>query len=163
MTPTRAERWLQIEDIYIALEDLSADDRDLRLLAVQPPELAIEVREMFRAIDAEAAAQRRLAMEARQIQPFTPHLAGYELLDAVGSGGAGVVYRGRRLIDHGSPQPVAIKVFHIHRSGVAEHRHFVRELGIVATLDHPAIVKFFDGGFAADGRPGDWFCSLTGL
>ena len=153
MTPTRAERWLQIEDIYIALEDLSEDDRDRRLLAVEPPELAIEVRELFHAIDAEAAAQRRLAMEARQIQPLTPRLAGYELLDAVGSGGAGVVYRGRRLIDHGSPQPVAIKVFHIHRSGADENRRFVRELGIVATLDHPAIVKFFDGGFTADSRP----------
>ena len=126
MTPTRGERWLQIEELYIALEDLSVEDRDRRLLAVEPPGLAIEVRELFHAIDAEAAAQSHLAMEARQTVPLPPCLAGYEVLDAVGSGGAGVVYRGRRLIDHGSPQPVAIKVFHIHRSGAAEHRRFVQ-------------------------------------
>ena len=153
ITPTRGERWLQIEDLYIALEDLSVEDRQQRLLTIEPPDLAIDVRELFNAIDAEAAAQRQLAMEARQTLPLTPRLAGYELLDAVGSGGAGVVYRGRRLIDQGSPQPVAIKVFHIHRSGAAEHRRFVRELGIVAKLDHPAIVKFFDGGFTVDDRP----------
>ena len=65
----------------------------------------------------------------------------------------GTVYRASRLIDQGSPQPVAVKVFHLHRAGLADRQRFVRELGIVATLDHPAIVKFFDGGFTDDDRP----------
>ncbi len=143
-----------MEEIYTALEGLPAGEREQRLLAIRPLDLAADVRDLFKAIDAEAAAQSRLAADNdRQSLSSAPQLFGYQLLDPLGSGGAGVVYRASRLIDQGSPQPVAVKVFHLHRAGLDDRQRFVRELAIVATLDHPAIVKFFDGGFTADDRP----------
>jgi eukaryotic-like serine/threonine-protein kinase len=147
------EHWRRIEAIHAELEPLSAEERERRLLALQPPALASEVRALFEAVDAEAAAQIRFSAEADSRSPLAPQLVGYEILDRLGSGGAGVVYRARRLIDHGAPQPVAVKVFHVHRAGLVDQRRFVRELNIVSTLDHPAIVKFFDGGFTPDGSP----------
>ena len=147
------DRWHRIEEIYAALEALPADEREQQLLAMRPADLAADVRDLFDAIDAEAAVQSQLAAASSEFSPPVPQLSGYLILEPLGSGGAGVVYRASRLIDQGSPQPVAVKVFHLHRAGLMDRQRFVRELGIVATLDHPAIVKFFDGGFTADDRP----------
>lgn len=153
ITEASGEHWRRIEAVHAALEPLSAEERERRLLALQPPDLATEVRALFEAVDAEAAAQIRFSVQSDKGSPLAPQLAGYEILDRLGSGGAGVVYRARRLIDHGAPQPVAVKVFHVHRAGLVDQRRFVRELNIVSTLDHPAIVKFFDGGFTPEGSP----------
>ncbi len=154
MTPPSGVRWQKIEEIYTALEGLPADERERQLLALRPLDLAADVRSLFAAIDAEAAAQSRFAApKIRQPLPVAPDLLGYQILDPLGSGGAGVVYRASRLIERGSAQPVAMKVFHLHRAGLEDRQRFVRELAIVATLDHPAIVKFFDGGFTSDDRP----------
>jgi serine/threonine protein kinase len=74
----------------------------------------------------------------------------YKILERVGEGGMGVVYRGEdvRLKRH-----VAIKFLGTHLMGdPRQRRRFIREAQAVAALDHPSICKVFDIG-EADGRP----------
>lgn len=69
---------------------------------------------------------------------------GYQLLEQLGEGGAGVVYRARQpALD----REVALKLL---KSGIAasdvELKRWRRECRALATLNHPHIVKIFDAG-----------------
>ncbi|HET9594866.1 MAG TPA: serine/threonine-protein kinase, partial [Anaeromyxobacteraceae bacterium] len=66
----------------------------------------------------------------------------YELIEAVGSGGMAVVYRGR---DTALDREVAVKLLHPHLASRAESRaRFSREARAVARLSHPNIVEIYD-------------------
>lgn len=75
---------------------------------------------------------------------------GYELLEEIGRGGVGVVYRARR-VDDG--WPVAIKFLLAHQDyNEQARRRFEREASTVRRLDHPAIVRVLDSS-EYDGSP----------
>ncbi|HMO66286.1 MAG TPA: serine/threonine-protein kinase, partial [Verrucomicrobiota bacterium] len=77
-------------------------------------------------------------------------LGGYELLELLGRGGMGQVWRARQL---GAQREVALKVI---ASGLlatdAERRRFQAEVEAAAPLDHPHIVPVYEVG-EAEGRP----------
>ncbi len=80
----------------------------------------------------------------------TPSLPGYELTEAVGRGGMGVVWRGRHVA---LDRPVAVKFIRADAAQSPEaRRRFEAEGRAVARLDHPGIVRVFDSG-VHDGRP----------
>ena len=85
------------------------------------------------------------------IEPGT-RLGRYEILDLIGDGGMGCVYRARRL-DEVFEMQVAIKVVRHGVVGELMLRRFERERRIMAQLDHPFIARVFDGGSTADGLP----------
>jgi serine/threonine protein kinase len=69
----------------------------------------------------------------------------FEILDEIGRGGHGVVFRAndrvlRRLVALKLPRP---EVLHSKEM----RRRFVGEAQVVAALDHPNIIKVFDAGF----------------
>jgi CheY-like chemotaxis protein len=69
---------------------------------------------------------------------------GYEIIDIVGAGGMGTVYRARQLA---LDRVVALKVLMESLSHDAEVRaRFRREAKIMARLSHPNIVTVFDAG-----------------
>ncbi|HEX5273411.1 MAG TPA: serine/threonine-protein kinase [Gemmataceae bacterium] len=71
-------------------------------------------------------------------------LPGLELLDTLGEGGMGVVYRAR---DVRLDQPRAVKVIRHGSFGRAEARdRFNREARAVARLDHPGVVRIYQLG-----------------
>ena len=79
-------------------------------------------------------------------------LAGhYRLLERIGTGGMGVVYRAVRVGDE-TLAPVALKVLHTPESGEAVAR-FLQERRILSRLDHPGIARLLDGGNTAEGQP----------
>jgi serine/threonine protein kinase len=77
-------------------------------------------------------------------------LRHYELLGKLGAGGTGIVYQGR---DTNLNRDVAIKVLLDNSQGKESHlARFKREWQAAARLDHPNIVRVFEGGDEG-GRP----------
>lgn len=76
----------------------------------------------------------------------------FEIVDVIGAGGMGCVYRGRRA-DGAFQQEVAIKVFEARFSSTGVRRRFEAERGILATLEHPGIARVIDGGATEAGMP----------
>ncbi|QBB71779.1 tetratricopeptide repeat protein [Pseudolysobacter antarcticus] len=81
-------------------------------------------------------------------------LGAYRIVEQVGRGGMGVVYRGLREGEDFA-QTVAIKLIRRGFDFGDVHARFLRERRILARLAHPHLARFIDGGVAPDGRP--WF------
>jgi serine/threonine protein kinase len=77
--------------------------------------------------------------------------ARYDLLQEVGQGGIGVVFRGRdRLLG----RELAVKVLRAaYRDNADARRRFAEEARVGSQLQHPAIVPVYELGRFGDGRP----------
>jgi serine/threonine protein kinase len=154
--------------------------RELRQLGQQPsaeelcadcPELADELRDRIQAVE---SMERRLDPQTNHVHtpllagngadgprtlpateaatvPVDPLLvAGYEILDVLGQGGMGVVYKARQLR---LKRLVALKMIlsgpHASKAQLARFR---AEAEAIARLQHPNIVQVYEVG-ESDGRP----------
>jgi serine/threonine-protein kinase len=77
----------------------------------------------------------------------------FRIVERVGRGGMGVVYRATREGDF--EHAVAIKLIRRGFDFDDIRARFLRERRILARLSHPNLARFIDGGVALDGRP--WF------
>jgi tetratricopeptide (TPR) repeat protein len=77
-------------------------------------------------------------------------IGGYLLVERIGQGGMGSIYRGRRA---GDEEDAAIKVIKRGMDTEAILRRFETEHRILAALDHPNIARLLDAGATADGVP----------
>ncbi len=102
------------------------------------------------AIVAEAASTARQGIGMHPGVGAT--LDRYKLLERLGSGGMGVVWKATRADDAYS-KLVAIKVIHGGLSDPTSLRRFMQERQILAGLEHPHIARLLDGGSTADGLP----------
>ena len=80
-----------------------------------------------------------------------PDLTGtkYEVLDRIGQGGMGTVYRAR---DRELGREVALKVIRLPESSPDVAARMLREARTLARLEHPGIVPVHDVGTSPDGR-----------
>ena len=129
-----------------------------RRSAATRPELLPEVREgwrRFRAIEAQVGALFPEPGSAEDHEPTAPEIGppqvpGYELLEVLGRGGVGVVYKAVHLRLN---RPVALKMLLAGAFATrAERQRFAREAEVVAGLRHPNVVQVYDVG-DLDGRP----------
>lgn len=85
--------------------------------------------------------------------PDRAEIAGCEIIDEIGRGGMGVVYRARQL---STKRVVALKVMLTGPfASQAGRRRFQREVELTARLQHAAIVRVLEGGQASNGLP--WY------
>ena len=180
MTP---ERWQRVKDLFLEATALEADARRTFLsdACAGDPELRGELDSLLEGHAArEAFVDRQAAdyLPATDEVPQGDHRLGmrlgpYELLERIGSGGMGEVYRARRA-DAQFEKQVAIKLV---RAGLDTRfvlGRFRAERQILASLEHPGIARLIDGGMTpeglpylvmelVDGEPIDRYCERLGL
>ena len=155
--PAAAERWARLDAALDALLDLAPAEREARLEAMTRDDAAFaaELRALL-AADANASAADFLA--GTMVPP--PVVAGapgtrcgpYELVELIGRGGMGSVWRARR-VDGQFDSEVAIKLLGGALLDAGAARRFRREGEILAKLQHPNIGALRDAGITADGQP----------
>jgi non-specific serine/threonine protein kinase/serine/threonine-protein kinase len=79
-------------------------------------------------------------------------IAQYRIIDKLGAGGMGDVYRAARADDE-YDKHVALKLVRAGRSSTFFINRFRNERQILASLDHPNIARFYDGGTTDDSVP----------
>ncbi|MCX6602414.1 MAG: serine/threonine-protein kinase [Acidobacteria bacterium] len=92
------------------------------------------------------------ALVHEALQPHAALLDRYHLLETIGSGGMGIVYKAVRADDVFS-KFVAIKIVQCGLADDAVLRRFVQERQILALLEHPGIARLLDGGTTPEGLP----------
>jgi serine/threonine-protein kinase len=160
------ERWGRISALLDELFELEPGERERRLaqVAAEDSELAAELRRLLAADqrsgvldDGVFAGSDTLAEGMAERIPLSAtaglRLGHYRLVERVGSGGMGEVWRAQREDDF--EQQVAVKLIRPLVDGPALRERFARERQILARLDHANIARLLDGGLAEDGTP--WY------
>ena len=80
-----------------------------------------------------------------------PQLDRFRVLEVVGEGGFGVVYRAEQTAP--VRRQVALKVIKPGMDSRAVVARFEAERQALALMDHPCVAKIFDGGVTERGRP----------
>ncbi|HYP78806.1 MAG TPA: protein kinase [Steroidobacteraceae bacterium] len=80
------------------------------------------------------------------------NVGAWRLLEVIGHGGMGAVYRAQR-VDGAYEQQAALKLIRSTADSPAARERFLRERQMLARLQHPHIATLLDGGFSADGAP----------
>ena len=160
MTP---ERWQEVSEALDQALRLAPSDRPTFLaeLAAKDPDLNQEVESLLAShhdadVDFLKTPVPRLLLVAETVEPpgtlLGRRLGVYQIVERIGEGGMGEVYRAFRADDQYRKQ-VAIKVVRQgHDSGFVINR-FRNERQILASLDHPNIARLLDGGTTNDGVP----------
>ncbi len=94
--------------------------------------------------------------EAEGEVPPPERIGPYRIVREIGRGGMGRVFLAEEEGEH-FRRRVALKVLDRGDLGTAAVRRFREEVRILASLEHPGIARFLDGGRAADGT---WFLAL---
>jgi eukaryotic-like serine/threonine-protein kinase len=162
MTP---ERWQQVTDTLSHALELSSAGRAQYLseIAKTDPELRSEVESLLGSH--EKAGAGFLNMPAVQSLPdltvekksdrdtmLGRRLGAYQIVEQIGEGGMGAVYRAFRADDQYRKQ-VALKVIRGGEDSGFVVSRFRNERQILASLDHPNIARLLDGGTTDEGSP----------
>ncbi|MGC1459242.1 MAG: serine/threonine-protein kinase [Steroidobacteraceae bacterium] len=157
MTP---ERWQEIKSALHAALDLEGSQRLAYLegIGAADPDLRAELDSLLTAHREAGTGFLNTPASALLSEEFSHNeLAGrrvgnYQLIEEIGSGGMGEVYRAVRADDE-YRQEVAIKLVRIGVDLRFVGRRLRTERQILAQLDHPNIARLLDGGSTAEGVP----------
>ncbi|QDU66215.1 protein kinase domain-containing protein [Engelhardtia mirabilis] len=151
--------WTRIEPLLERCLGLAEAERAAFLRAEARPDEAHEVLRLI-AMERRADAQERLLPPTAEVlvgaldsvESASPGtcLGPWRLIERVGEGGMGVVWRGERA-DGAFSMRVAVKLLKISLGLADRELRFDAELRILAALEHPGIARLLDGGRSEDG------------
>ena len=160
MTP---ERWQQIRSVYEQVLALDPSQRSEQLadVAARDPQLRQEVESMLSY--EERADSKFLNVPAAALLQFNlpegpagsrvgRRIGVYQIIEEIGQGGMGEVYRAARA-DGQFEKQVAVKLVRRGYDSNTILERFRHERQILATLDHPNIARLLDGGTTDEGLP----------
>jgi serine/threonine protein kinase len=148
----------RLEDLFQAAADLPAAER-LAFVDRQrkeSPVLHRHLRVMLDELERDTPLPPPGLLTQKPIQVATLEAPGtvidrYEILECIGEGGFGVVYRARQQVP--VVREVALKLIKLGMDTRQVVARFEAERQALALMDHPFIAKVYDGGAAANGRP----------
>src|SRR5262249_8027566 len=154
--PTREpERgaWDRVRELFFEALDLPAEARDAFVSQIADPALAVEVRSLLAAHDVSSGfLDTPPAHTFGRLTASGDRIGRYRIVEEIGRGGMGVVYRATR-DEEGFVQQVAIKLIDAALRSQDILKRFRSERQILALLDHPNIARLIDGGTTTDGSP----------
>jgi Tol biopolymer transport system component/tRNA A-37 threonylcarbamoyl transferase component Bud32 len=160
--PANPERWQRVKELLNAALDLEPTKRAAYLYETcgEDTELRNEVTELLSSY--EDAGDEFLDSPGREtsvldaFKPFDPlvgKLVGpYKILEEIGQGGMGVVYKATRADDL-YKREVAVKIIRRGMNNEYIERRFRHERQALASLDHPNVARLLDGGLTDEGLP----------
>jgi serine/threonine protein kinase len=159
MTP---EEWHKIKEVLETALELEQNAREhfLDSACVGEGSIRREVESLLESHDEDAQfLEHPAAIDATDLiaGTATPNWIGrrlgpYELLEEVGEGGMGAVYRAVRA-DGMYDKQVAVKLIRSNLSTGFFVTRFQNERQILASLEHPNIARLIDGGVTEEGPP----------
>jgi serine/threonine protein kinase len=160
MTP---ERWQHVKQVLAAVLEIEPASRAAYLDNVCATDQSLR-EEVDRFLVAEAVAGPEFLARSWFADAQSPvvlrdaelwigrRLGRYQLVEQIGVGGMGEVYRAQRADDQYRSQ-VAIKLVRAGQDSVYIVSRFKAERQILAGLDHPYIARLLDGGTTEEGLP----------
>ena len=150
--------WQQIERVLAIILESPEEERRAQIeqLCQNDPEIRTEVESLLTAhSNAASFLDVKTQIDSDSVHSFS--LAGrtlgpYLLLEAIGHGGMGTVYRAERT-DGRFQKQVAVKVVPAAMHFPELLRRFASEQQILATLEHPNIARLLDAGVSPEGIP----------
>ncbi len=153
------DSWPEVRRIFQEASDRDGADRDAFLATVPDGPVLDEVRSLLAWHTPDTGF-----LETPAAAPFAPvavsspaslvgtTLGPWRIVDRIGAGGMGVVYRAARA-DEAFERNVALKVIGALGQSSAGIERFRLERETLARLDHPAIARLLDGGTTPAGSP----------
>ncbi len=150
---------MNIEEQFARLASIDASERTaiLRELIGQDREKALRLAALIDAHDNETLALDSLPdMQFDQLltRPSEAligvEIGGWRLLEELGQGGMGVVF-GVERVSEGVTQRAAMKLLSIPTFDSVATARFIREVSVLARLDHPGICRLLDWGTSQQG------------
>ncbi len=147
--------WTQVSELLEAASALSPEDRERYLLHVcSDPALREHIKRLLISNDLtiDPHPQPPDAPDDRPVSAIGTHVGPYQLVEELGEGGMGVVYRALRADDQ-FLRSVAIKLMKGDFRSTFNLMRFRNERQILASLDHRNIARLIDGGTTPQGSP----------
>ena len=160
MTP---ERWEKVKDVLGTALELPDDDRPMYLDQQCGNDISLrnEIELLLRGernvepqfLGETALAQVAAALIPTEDNPWIGRRVGvYKIVEQIGSGGMGEVYRAFRADDQYRKE-VALKLIRAGQDSGSVIARFKNERQILASLEHPNIARLLDGGTTEEGVP----------
>lgn len=149
-------RWTEIKALFDAVLDLGTAEREAQLAAhADDPGFVAEVRSLLGWHDDSGTFLESPVLHVAEfgVDPLIGQSLGpWRVVDVIGHGGMGVVYRAERADDAFTRQ-AAVKVIGPGADAASVIERFRRERQTLAGLDHRNIARLLDGGSTAAGQP----------